>query len=210
MNYQQFKAKFKELPLIVSRDVLQGAEDPQNLRNQLQRWEKRGLLIRLRRGLYLFNKNDRGVETDFSYMANRLYEPSYVSLEYALNFYGLIPERVTVVTSITTRKTMRFKNAVGNFIYQHIQPRAFRGFQRLGDGRFPPLMAEPEKAVVDFLYLNLGQFNRNLKEIFLESYRFQNFEDLNGQRLHEFGRLFENKKLMKVIQAFCQMIEEWK
>lgn len=210
MNYQQLRAQFKDMPLIVSRDVLQGAEDPQNLRNQLQRWEKKGLLIRLRRGLYLFNPNDRGVEIDFSYLANRLYEPSYVSLEYALNFYGLIPERVIAVTSITTRKTMRFKNAAGNFIYQHIQPQAFRGFQRLGDGKFPSLMAEPEKAVVDFLYLNLSRFNRNLKEVFGESYRFQNFEELNRQRLQEFGRLFENKKLMKVIQVFCQIIEEHK
>ena len=210
MNYQQFKSQFKNLPLITSHDVLQGAQDDQSLRNQLKRWEKRGLLIRLRKGFYLFNENDRAFDPDLSYIANHLYEPSYVSLEYALNSYSLIPERVIAVTSITTRKTMQFKNDFGNFTYQHIQPKAFRGFQRMGEGRFSFLMAEPEKAVVDFLYLNLGRFARNFKDIFLNSYRFQNFEDLSSTKLKNLGALFENKKLMKVVQAFCQMIEEEK
>lgn len=210
MDYQQFKNQFKNLPLITSRDVLRGGRDSQNLRNQLKRWEKRGLLIRLRKGFYLFHENDRAFNPDISYIANRLYEPSYVSLEYALSFYSLIPERVVVVTSITTRKTMEFKNALGNFTYQHIQPKTFRGFQRVGEGSFPFLMAEPEKAVVDFLYLNLSRFPRNFRDIFLDSYRFQNFEDLSPARLKSLGQLFENKKLMKVIQAFCQMIEEEK
>ena len=210
MNYQQFKSQFENLPLITSRDVLQGARDSQNLRNQLKRWEKKGLLIRLRKGFYLFNENNRALDPNFSYIANRLYEPSYVSLEYALSFYGLIPERAVDVTSITTRKTMQFNNALGNFIYQHIQPKTFRGFQRMGEGAFPFLMAEPEKAIVDFLYLNLGRFPRDFKDVFLGSYRFQNFEDLSCPKLKLFGRLFENKKLMKVIQVFCQMIEEEK
>lgn len=67
-----------------------------------------------------------------------------------MNFYGLIPEGVADMTAVTTRKTMRFENTLGRFIYQHIKPAAFRGFRTMGSGPNAFFMAEPEKAVVDF------------------------------------------------------------
>ena len=210
MNYSRFRKQFQESPLILSRDMRGLVKNPQVLRNQFTRWEKKGWLIGLKRGVYLLNKNDRKVDIDNNVIANVLYEPSYLSLEYALNLYGIIPEAVADVTSVTTRKTMRFTNELGTFIYQKVKPRAFRGFKKMGEGRNSFFIAEAEKAVVDFLYLNLGRFDHNTKEVLEQSYRFQNIEALNLKRLVELGRLFKTKKLMQVIRGLVHWIEEVK
>jgi len=165
-------------------------------------------LIGLRKGMYILNAQDRKVNLDRYALANMLYAPSYVSLEAALNFYGLIPERVTDVTSVSTRKTMQFKNDLGNFTYQHIHPKAFRGFKKAGEGADSFFLAEPEKAVVDFLYLNLHRFDGNTQQILEESYRFQNIEDLSAKRLLELAKLFETKKLMRVVRDLARWIKE--
>ena len=208
MNFSDFKVQFQANPIIFSRDVARNGKKAQIMRNQLHRWQKKGLLICLRKGAYLLNKNDRKVDVDPNAVANILYEPSYISLEYALNYYGLIPERVADITSVTTRKTMRFSNELGKFIYQHIKPQVFRGFKKFGEDKNSFFMAEPEKSVVDFLYLNLSQFQSNPREILEKSHRFQNIEELNPKRMVELGKVFENKKLMRIIKEMVRWIEE--
>jgi hypothetical protein len=207
MNYTQFKNKFQGLPIIVSKDALRLEKGGQAIRNQLNRWHKKGLIIKLKRGIYLFNKNDRKGNPSLIFVANQLYGPSYVSLEYALNYYDLIPERVADLTSVSTKKTMRLKNELGVFIYQHIKPAAFRGFKLAKDEHgLPLLLAEPEKAVVDFLYLNLNRFKADAEEQFVSSYRFQNTETLRRARLIELARAFESDRLMKLVRKFCNFI----
>ncbi len=208
MNFTEFKTHFQSKPYILSRDIIRSCKNPQILRNQISRWRKKGLIIALRRGMYVLNANDRKEQIDRNYVANALYGPSYLSLEYALNFYGFIPEKVADVTSVTTLKTVRFKNEFGRFIYQHIKPEAFRGFKRSGEGPNTFFIAEPEKAVLDFLYLNLGMFNANTRDVLANSYRFQNVEDLDKSRLLELGKLYHNKKLIRVIKDLCEWIDE--
>lgn len=210
MTFSQFRKQFQESPLILSRDMVGFVKNPQVLRNQFTRWGKKGWLIGLKRGVYLLNKNDRKIDMDNNVIANVLYEPSYLSLEYALNFYGIIPEAVADMTSVTTRKTMRFSNELGNFIYQKIKPQAFRGFKKMGEKKNSFFIAEAEKAVVDFLYLNLSQFSTNVRDILEHSYRFQHIEGLNPKRLIELGGLFKTKKLMRVIKELVHWIEEVK
>jgi predicted transcriptional regulator of viral defense system len=181
----------------------------QTLRNQLNRWQQKGLIIKLKRGVYLLNENDRKINPSLYVIANQLYGPSYISLEYALNFYGLIPERVIDVTSVTTKKTMLIKNSLGNCIYQHIKPESFRGFNTKKDNAgFTFFIAEPEKAVVDWLYLNLKKITEGAKDIFGESFRFQNVEDLKKHRITELAKLFNNPKLMRVANNFCDFIKK--
>ena len=210
MDFAQFRTQFQDSPLILSRDIVSTVANPQVLRNQLTRWVKKGRLIGLRRGVYLLNRNDRKMEVDNNVVANILYEPSYLSLEYALNFYGIIPEAVADLTSVTTRKTMRFSNELGNFIYQKIKPRAFRGFKKVGEGKNSFFIAEAEKAVADFLYLNLSKFTTDPKDILEKSYRFQNIDELNPDRLLELGKLFKTKKLMRIIKELIRWMEEVK
>lgn len=159
MNYNDFRKTVQGLPVIFTRDLLRSRSDRQAVLNQLERWRKRALLIQLRRGLYMLGPSDRKIGPSRMYVANQLYGPSYVSLEYALGYYGLIPERVVAVTSVATRKTAHFTNELGSFTYQHIQPMAYRGFTVLKDENgFMVFLAEPEKAAVDFVYLNLEKF----------------------------------------------------
>jgi len=207
MNYAEFRKKFQSLPIIISKDVLRGEECGQAVRNQLNRWQKKGLIIKLKRGIYLFNKNDRRINPSLVFVSNQLYAPSYVSLEFALSYYGLIPERVVDVTCVSTKKTIRFKNELGVFIYQHIKPSAFRGFKLSKDEHGMPLLfAEPEKAVVDFFYLNLNKFKFNFEKQFKDSYRFQNVESLKQKRLAELAKYFESKKLTRLIESFSNFI----
>ncbi len=208
MNFLEFKAQFQNRPLIKSKDVIRTIADPQVMRNQMHRWQKKGLLISLRKGFYILNTNDRKVDVDPSTIAGMLYEPSYLSLEYALGYYGFIPEAVADKTSVTTRKTMSFSTSLGVFSYQHVKPGAFRGFRRVADNKVSFFIAEPEKAIVDFLYFNLAQFNNNVREVLEQSYRFQNIEDIDTKKLLELGKLFNNKKLMKVLKDLIDWVKE--
>jgi len=209
MNYIAFKNKVKDLPVIFSRDLFsRKTRENQPMRNQLTRWCRKGLIIKLRRGAYILNEADRKINPGLKFIANQLYGPSYVSLEFALNLYALIPEKVVDITSVTTRKTMSIKNDLGVFIYQHIKPSAFRGFNALKeDYGFTVFIAEPEKAVVDFLYLNLGKIPADNTAIFRESYRFQNLERLSRARIMELSKLFNNPKLMKVAENFSNLLK---
>jgi len=131
-----------------------------------------------------------------------------VSLEFALNFYGLIPEKVVEVTSVSTKKTARFSNEFGGYTYQHIAPGAFQGFRSVKDSNgFRSFIAEPEKAVVDFLYLNLYKFKIGDMDVFYGSYRFQNLEDLKPNRIINLSKLFNNRKLLKVAKTFCEWVK---
>ncbi len=215
MDFRTFKERFSDAPFILSDDVIQKLEakerNPlgrQTFRNQLNRWQRRGLILKLRKGVYLLNKRDRQVEPSSMYLANQLYVPSYVSLEYALSFYGLIPERAHSVTSVTTKKTLRFSNSVGSFSYRHVMPSAFRGFKIIKDQNDMDIfIAEPEKAVVDFLYFTFGRdpkAGERSPDIFNESYRFEDVGTLKENRLLELAYLFGNPKLTTMAKLFCQ------
>jgi len=211
MNYEHFKNKVIDRPIIFSRDLTVHRPKKQIMLNQLNRWRKKGLLLKLKRGVFLLNQNDRKITPSRAYIANQLYTPSYVSLEYALNYYGIIPERVNALTCISTRKTSRISNKLGEFIYQHIKYSGFRGFKALKDeSGFVYFIAEPEKAIVDFCYLNLKDFQEDFKAIFIESYRLQNLEILNTKKVINFAKILDNKKLIKVSESLCELIREEK
>lgn len=123
-------------------------------RLNLNNWIKKGLIVKLRKEYYAFA--DWLKVPDFSeYVANRIYRPSYISLQYALAHYGMIPEGVFEITSVTSLKTARFHNAFGYFSYQTVKNELMFGYKPLSlkDGR-SIFFAHPEKALLDLLYLN--------------------------------------------------------
>ena len=123
-------------------------------RNNLTRWCRKGLLVKLRNQYYAFPEY-RQVPDFARYIANRIYAPSYISLHCALSFYGMIPEEVIQLTSVTTLKTARFENSFGTFHYQNVKTPLFFGYEMkmMPNGR-GLLFATPEKALLDLLYLN--------------------------------------------------------
>jgi len=198
MKFGEFKSKFRDLPLLPTRVVFVKARGADL--NQLARWCKQGLLLQLRRGLYILGNDERKIEPSRLYLAGQLYQPSYISLEYALSRYGLIPEKVVDVTSVSTKKTARFTNDFGTFIYQTVKPSAFRGFiSGKDEAGLPYFIAEPEKAVADFVYLNLGKIAAGAAEkTLLESFRFQNLGSLKKGKITAYFGLYDNAKMREI------------
>jgi predicted transcriptional regulator of viral defense system len=167
---------------------------------QLDRWEKRGYLKKIKQGYYCL----AGQELDQNflfYTANRIYSPSYISLERALKFYGLIPEEIFQVTSVATRKTASFETSVGNFSYRRIKPSLFWGYRLVDFGKQKILLADPEKALLDYFYLNPKiKTTDDFREMRINVAEFQ--ERINLTRFLSFLEAFENQSLKKRIRVF--------
>lgn len=128
---------------------------------------QKGIIIRVKKGLYIFGDEHRRRPYSREILANLIYGPSYISLDYSLQHYGLIPERVETVTSVTTGRSRKFSTPVGHFAYRTIPLEAFRtGMDRIeiGDGR-AFLMATPAKALADKLYAGRGTGIQTQKEL---------------------------------------------
>lgn len=206
MDYQSFRVQTKNLPLIRREYLSLAFPHQKGLGVQLKRWQNAGRLIKLRKGLYILNEDDRKINPSRLFIAQELYSPSYVSMEYALAAYGFIPERATDITCITSKKTAVFQNTLGKFIYQHLKPACFTGFVVSEDeAGLKYFMATPEKAVIDFLYLNQSRFKDNYPSVLSESFRFQNTHTLNKQLLTQYAGLFHSPKLRRIVEALSRL-----
>ena len=170
-------------------------------KNNLGRWVKKGLLIKLRNGYYTFPQNID--EPNFAYfLATRMYRPSYISLHSSLSFYGLIPESVIQVTCVSTLKTNTFRNIFGEFSYRTIKPRGFFGYNHLpsAKGRIV-YMAKPEKALLDLLYLYpFYKSDNDFKVLRFDEYFLE--EKLNIEQLMAYTVKFKNVALEKRVRTF--------
>ncbi len=163
---------------------------------QFSLWVKKGYLIRLKNGLYAFRreiKKLRGEEIAFL-----LCQPSYISLESALAWYGFIPEIVYAFTSVTSRITRTFENRCGRFVYRHVKSPLLWGYVEMKTEHGLYLLAEPEKALLDYFYLNLGRINNKAD---FESIR------LNKEQMEE---TLDRTKFLTYLQTFCvKKMEKW-
>lgn len=179
-------------------------EPPAKIHQQLSRWARAGKIIRLKRGLYTLPEGLRRSELSQHWLANTLYSPSYLSLETMLSWYDLIPERVMAVTSVTTLKTATFDNPLGRFVYRHLKPELFFGFEEKKDNRGAmTLIATPEKALLDYIYLRpRWQPTADFME---HNIRLQQLDQLDQKRLVEWGQRFKSRKMSKAVEALCAM-----
>jgi hypothetical protein len=136
-------------------EVLSGYRRPAD---KLSEWLRQGALQPLRRGLYITGAALRSRAVCLPLVANHLYGPSYVSLDFALAWHGLIPEGVADVTSVTPRPSRRLSNALGRFSYHHAPLAYYAVGQELGatDDGLSFLIASPIKALCDRLVLSRG------------------------------------------------------
>ena len=138
-------------------------------------------------------------------IANRIYEPSYVSLEMVLSIYGIIPEAVYGITSVTSQNTRDISAPMGNFIYRHIQSNLMFGYELREHGGHYYQIAELEKAILDYLYLN-SKINDS------ESFEGMRFnvselkEKLNIEKFNKYLEAFHNKSLARRAKKFLQFI----
>lgn len=125
-----------------------------NIRVKINSMLKKGELVRVKKGLYVFGEKYARELYLRESLANKIYGPSYISLEYALSFWGIIPEKVNVLTSITNKKNKEFNTPVGTFTYRHINSKLYSEGITLYkvDDKHNILIATKEKAIADMLH----------------------------------------------------------
>ena len=152
MKFREFNSRIRALPAFNLNDVRK--LDPGFHRQQLYYWHNQGYIKPLAGGYYILA--DRAMDEMVLFMvANKIYEPSYVSLESALAYYEIIPETVFGVTSVSSRKTKQYESAWGVFSYRSVKPQYMIGYQVIENTpgiKFK--IANLEKALLDYLYLN--------------------------------------------------------
>lgn len=153
----------------------------------LNRNVKKGYLKKIRQNLYCFADD---VISEF-YIANRSYAPSYVSFEYALMYYNIISETVYSITSATSKISRNFSIKNITYSYYHIKKETFTGYSKKNlDGQIV-LIAEPEKALADYLYfVNIG------KKGLYERLDLSNIEKI---KLLQYIKLFKRKNLINLV-----------
>ncbi len=205
MKYLEFKKRTEELPLFETKELklILGNQFNRSLLNNLSNWEKSNRLTKIRKSLYV-SENSANVLNPFQ-LATKIYHPSYVSLETALGHYGIIPEAVFTTTSITTKKTKNFEtNDFGKFSYQKIKKEAFDGFETFTKNNVSYKIAFPEKALIDFFYLNKNSMNGSFEQF--QSFRFNQDFNYNKQKLLKFAKLFKNKKVLFLTNNFINYV----
>ncbi|GAA4310865.1 hypothetical protein [Compostibacter hankyongensis] len=201
MNFLKFKNRMFNLACFNVHQIY--AWQPDFDRNNLTRWVKKGYLVRLRQGYYAFSEYK--VKSDYAlFFANRIYRPSYISLHTALAFYGMIPEAVIQVTSVTSLKTISFINDFGEYSYHNVKERLMFGYELkpMADNRTIQF-ATPEKALLDLLYLY--PFYNNAQEI--EALRLDEdylHNDLNKELLTDYSSAFQSKALELRLELFLK------
>jgi hypothetical protein len=172
--------------------VMDCLKDYSNPRGKLTRLLKSGALIRLKKGLYVFGRPYQRGDLSMTMLANMIYGPSYVSLEWALGHYGLIPERVEEVTSITVKRKARFDTPIGRFTYEHSNLTSYPiGLTRFEESKYQSaLIATKEKAVADQLIVRRGKVTSlvELEQILFEDFRIEE-EDVAALDISVFERI---------------------
>lgn len=177
-------------------------ETRENLKKLIYRWKNKGWISSLKKGVYELTYPEDLNIADL-YIANKLYYPSYVSLETALSYYSIIPEVSMAVTSITTKPTRRFKNKHGLFIYRTVKKESFTGYLVEKQRTFDIRISEAEKAVIDYLYFKM----RYDKEFNFEEERFDKdvIRSLNKKKLKRYAQLFNFD--IGVLYAYLRCID---
>ncbi len=192
-------------PVFHSSLLRAGSIDPIDLGRQLSRWVKSGKLIQVRRSLYTFSERYRKTTPHLFYVANRLKRGSYVSLQSALEYFGLIPEYVPTVVSVTTGRPETLSTPIGTFIFRHVKKDLFFGYEIVDfkDNQFVSI-ASPEKALLDLLYLTPGSDNID----FLRELRLQNLDTINPTHLKNYFRRTRSQKLQRTLSHLDLILKE--
>ena len=151
MKFLELKSELRDFT-IFSLNEIKNIE-PGFHRRRLNEWQDKGYIKKVVRGYYIFSDLKLSEEILFK-IANRIYLPSYISLESALSYYHLIPESIYGITSISTRKTYHFVTSIGEFIYRSLKPSLFFGYDLIKFQEKYLKMASIEKALLDYFCLH--------------------------------------------------------
>lgn len=203
MKYQDLQKNLGSFIVFSLNDIKK--IEPNFHRPQLNFWQKKNYIKKLRRGFYMFSETALNEDTLFI-IANRLYSPSYVSLESALSYYGLIPEGVYSITSISTKKTANFKTPVADFSYRRVKTSLHFGYQLKKQNGQSYKIADMEKAILDYLYLHPKIVDAaDFYEWRFNAGEFMAKADL--KKLNNYAKVFGSRALLKRLKKLLQLLQ---
>ena len=197
MKYLEFYQELKAFKVFSISDVRLIFPNFDNRR--LVEWQQKKYISKIIKGYYYFNDNEPD-EIFVNKVANRIYNPSYISMENALSYYGFIPEGVFASTSVTTRNTAKFDTPLGLFDYKHIKSNLFFGYKLIQKNGMVFKMAEPEKVILDFLYFRKINDIETMSAIRFNKNSVQ--EHINMLKLDNYLTVYDSAILQKRINLF--------
>jgi len=202
MKYVELREKLKEFVVFSKNDLFKANGDFHAQR--LSEWQKKGYIKKITNEYYIFADLELN-ESALFIIANTIYHPSYISLEMALSYHGLIPESVYTVTSISSRVTKNLNSPIAQFSYKKIKPELLFGYGLVAYGKHNFKMAEIEKAILDYFYFNSHLKTENdFYELRINEDVFKEKVDL--EKMGNYLSLFNNKALEKRINNFVTFI----
>ncbi|MBI4991082.1 hypothetical protein HZB96_03235 [Candidatus Gottesmanbacteria bacterium] len=202
--------KLTNLLLFTKETLRQLEENNDRLDFNIKYWLKKGKIITLKKGLYVLKEKwEREINKDDyrQYLANQLYQPSYLSCEYVMSKYGLLTEGVFGITSMTTKTTKAFVNDLGSFNYYSVSPALFLGYEVKKAGSFPIAIAKKSKAVFDFLYLRFLK-NTPINKKIIEELRI-NWENMTKEEFREIINYAGKTKSVRLKQVINLIINTY-
>jgi predicted transcriptional regulator of viral defense system len=151
--------------------------------------------------MYALAERYRRVAAHPALLSNQLYTPSYISMHWALSFYGLIPEKAVVYTAVTPRVPRTFKNIFGVYRYSNLKQKFFFGYRAVDMGGENVFVAAPEKALLDMWHLQSGVWDADR----MREMRFQNFDVVSTGRLRDYAERFGLPRLMRAVSIWEQV-----
>jgi predicted transcriptional regulator of viral defense system len=205
MKSADLHSRVPENGIFRTGQILAGEKSPADVRSQLSRWVRSGRVIQLRRQVYALAEPYRKSAPHPFAVANALRRSSYVSLQSALAYYGMIPEYVPVVTSVTTGRPEEITNPLGRFQFRHVSVGLFRGFAdvEVSSGQ-RILMATPQKALVDLLYLT----PHSDEVAFLEELRIQRSRVFDAAALRVEAAHSGSAKVLRAVERLERLPAE--
>ena len=204
MNFGHLVEIVGDEPVFETGLLLAGDVDPADVRRQLSRWRRAGRLHQLRRGLYVLAPPFQKVKPHPFLIANRMMPGSYVSCQSALAHYGLIPEYVPTVTSVTAARPRTWDTPLGRYEFHHVKAELLRGYRLIdlaGDQR--AFVATPEKALLDLVHLTPGGDAPN----YLCELRLLNLESLDLDELWRQADLSDSPKLRRAATSIADLAQ---
>lgn len=195
MKFYDLQKKIIKNPVFSFDDIFKlfPGENTAKLRVQLSHWTSQGKLTRLRRGLYCLSEAEF---KDPFVLSELIYSPSYISLESALNFYGMIPDIPNSITAVSTNSPRVFNNRFGNFTYRKLKGDYFFGFNKIEVDAYFYLIACPEKALLDYVYYKFrGIYSKEVSEM-----RLTFPSDFSFKKLKQQSSVFKSSRIKLMVR----------
>ena len=204
MKFSDLVDKTANLSCFRTRYLAAG-ENLAQIRLQLNRWKKEKKIVRLAKSVYSLNQPYIKIKPDIFAIAAALKSASYISMQSALSYYGLIPEHIYQHIGVTTGRGQEYNTPLLDIKFYHIPQRLFWGYRSLPLNTDNPIfMASAEKALLDLLYFTTGPIDFR----FIEELRLQNIENLDCTVLKVYAQKFSSHRIETAADAFIHWINK--